>query len=342
MRLFTGFRSQALLDDSSGSGAASAQSGLSHDDPSQDDHFPATVSDDWSYNDQSAPADSALIHSSATQHGRAMWVPYGPSSLVSLEDEIAALEQHTRARQQYKQDVLHEQQQLQQDINAVCQRIKELRQLHYRVRDDEAHEVAALDTLQARISSLEQARHELHSLHADALNNQHTVQAELEQLRTRHESLRTEHNDLEASIARFVALKETRCSESRQLAQDIRAQEKELVLQRQQLLQITQEQQHLQERVRAREAEVGALHAHRKQLRYQAYVLRSHTTEEELIEPNLPSKNVDRLVARYSLPPSSYDSTERMPARGGLGHRLLWISLVGAVLVLVSLMVFWR
>ncbi|TAK91802.1 MAG: hypothetical protein EPO06_03640 [Burkholderiaceae bacterium] len=346
MRLFTGFRACALHDEAPSAGVASA----SHGSMQPDDHFPATVSDDWSYNDVFAPAVTTPVAPARHNGGTARsdtWVPYGPSSLVTLEEEIAALEKHTRDRQLHKRDLLEEQERLHLEINSVCQRVRELRELRHRVRDDETHEMAELDKVQARISSLEQTRTELQMLHGDALNNQQGMQTELEQLRSRHEAMRHEHNELEAAIARFVTLKETRRNESQQLAQEIRSQDKDLVLQRQQLLQITQEQQQLEERVRVRQAEVAALHAQRKQLRYQSYLLRSQGPEDAStptssahtapVQPALARPThqpVDRLVARYTPPPRSGP-----PAQPGADSRLLWLSLAGLVLILICLVV---
>jgi len=241
--------------------------------------FPETVAVDWAHEDDPtvklplAALSSGIKSSSPPSHPT--WVPYGPPSIATLEEEISALERYTVDRHTEKQELREQHENMQQEIGEICQRIKELRQLRVCVREDETREVAALDTLQARINSLEQARNELRGAYEAELSRHDGIHAELERIRSEHRHQQEQQAELEAAVQRFKLLRESRQGESHMLAGEIKEREQQLVQQRQQLTQIVQEQQELQERIRARETELAALHAQRRAQRYQAFALRS-------------------------------------------------------------------
>lgn len=346
MRLFTGFRSRLwqTLGEPYTVGQDKSPDTVTLVDTST---FPKTVSDEWfnpshirtarqhdaggmglTVPEEDRQIAAALQQPNTRKSARAptRWVPYGPSSLISLEDEITALEQHTVDRHQQKQNLLQQALEVEHEISAVCQRIKDLRQLQLQVREDEMHEVEALDTLQARIGNLEQTRQQLHATHLEALNELQTRQEEITQLREQCQAQQTDHQALVTEIEDFVQQIAVRQIEATTLSAQLNTQIDALVSLRQQLLKTTQEHQVLEERLRSRQAEVQALQAQRRALRYRAHAMQASLEEHPVTQGRLERK-------QKALSP--------IQARQRFENGLLILSLIGIALILVYLIV-WR
>lgn len=331
MRLFTGFRSR--LGQSLGESYSVGQG-----ESPNTESFPKTVMDNWPNHAVHRVTSHTSETSDALQEDRQIeaeinklrsakanpkkWVPYGPSSLISLEDEITALEEHTADRHQQKQSLLQQALAVEKEISAACQRIKDLRQLHTRVREDETHEVQSLDTLQARIGSLEQTRQNLHAEHLEALNELQTRQEEIAHLREQCQKCEAEYAELQHEPARLRALIKERNAETEALSNQIKERTNQLVSQRQQLLVITQEHQKLEERLRVRAAEVQALQAQRREVRYRVHSLRAS------LEESNPSVGREKKRSSSELERRKFE------------NRLLVLSLIGIFLILMYLIAF--